>query len=175
MGVFHADQLEILFPIRSFLCERRIAEASFNPYRNPVFVYTRLLDVEQVLVTGNRTFPKRAVIDSVDERAFFAGFHAGFDEITHERNITQVAQPAHRWDRTFHRAMVISSALPTLLASSAPPSLSYGAPGERSIHRGAQARSPDRATATLQKSHIFFFTNNLRLAKKLARDRTIDS
>ncbi len=28
---------------------------------------------------------------------------------------------------------------------------------------------------TLQKSHIFFFTINLRLAKKLARDRTIDS
>jgi hypothetical protein len=31
----------------------------------------------------------------------------------------------------------------------------YGAPGERSIHRGEHARSPDRTTATLQKSHIF--------------------
>jgi hypothetical protein len=62
-----------------------------------------------------------------------------------------------------------------IMASSTPPSLGCGAPGERSIHRGAHARSPARATPTLQKSHIFFFTINLRLAKKLAQDRTIDS
>jgi len=40
----------------------------------------------------------------------------------------------------------------------------------------ARTRAPQTGQPqTLQKSHIFFFTINLRLAKKLAWDRTIDS
>jgi hypothetical protein len=53
-------------------------------------------------------------------------------------------------DRAFHRAMVSHSALPTLLASSAPPSLGYGTPVERSIHRGAHAQR-------CRKSHFFLY------------------
>jgi hypothetical protein len=50
VGVLHAEQLEILFPIRSLLRERRIAKAGLNPYHDPVFVHPRMLHVVQIFV-----------------------------------------------------------------------------------------------------------------------------
>ncbi len=45
-----SEQLEILFPIRSFFGERWIAKACFNPDGDTVIIYPRLFDVVQVIV-----------------------------------------------------------------------------------------------------------------------------
>ena len=43
--ILYAEQFEIFFPIRTFFCERRIAEASFHPDRSSGFVHARFAHV----------------------------------------------------------------------------------------------------------------------------------
>src|SRR5437870_6675066 len=69
--ILHAEQLEILFPIRTFLGERRIAKARLNPCREAVRIHPRLLHVMEVLVASDRTFPERLVFNCL-EQSFFA-------------------------------------------------------------------------------------------------------
>ena len=87
MGVLNAEQLEILFPIRAFLSERRIAKARFNSGGDTVIVYPSLLHVIHVFVACNGTFPKRAIVDCANQITFPARFHAGCHEIAHAEKV----------------------------------------------------------------------------------------
>src|SRR5436309_13417743 len=87
MCVLYAEQLEILFPIRAFLSERRIAKARFNPGGDTVIVYPSLLHVIHVFVACNGTFPKRAIVDCANQITFPARFLAGCHEIAHAEKV----------------------------------------------------------------------------------------
>ena len=53
VGVFDAEQLEILFPVWPFFLKRRRAEASFDPVRGSIFADSGLFHVVKVFVPGN--------------------------------------------------------------------------------------------------------------------------
>ena len=78
MGVLNAEQLEILFPIWTFLRERWIAKARFNPGGDTLIIYPRLLHVVQVFVACDGTFSKRAIVDCANQIMFLADFTRAF-------------------------------------------------------------------------------------------------
>ena len=96
MCVLYAEQLEILFPIRAFLSERRIAKARFNSGGDTVIVYPSLLHVIHVFVACNGTFPKRAIVDCANQITFPARFHAGCHEIAHAEKVA-LTTDGHGW------------------------------------------------------------------------------
>ena len=61
--VLYAQELEILFPVRLFFRQRRVAKTGFDPGGDAVVIQARFVHVINVLVAGDGTFPKRAVID----------------------------------------------------------------------------------------------------------------
>lgn len=84
--VLHAEQLEVLFPIRTFLSERRIAKASFNPGGGALVVHPRLFHVVQIFIARDGAAAQCAIIDDPKQITFFSGFHTGFHEIPHDSN-----------------------------------------------------------------------------------------
>jgi hypothetical protein len=66
--VLYAQELEIFFPVRLFFRQRRIAKTGFDPGGDAVVIQARFVHVINVLVTGDGTFPKRAVIDRLQQR-----------------------------------------------------------------------------------------------------------
>jgi len=81
--VLHTEQLEILFPVRTFFRERLIAKTGLNPRCDILIVYPRLFHVAKVFVAGNGTFPERSIINCANQMRFSARFHACFYEVTH--------------------------------------------------------------------------------------------
>ena len=96
MCVLYAEQFEILFPIRTFLSERRIAKARLNPGGDTLIVYPSLLHVIHVFVACNGTFPKRAIVDCANQITFPARFHAGCHEIAHAEKVA-LTTDGHGW------------------------------------------------------------------------------
>jgi hypothetical protein len=84
--VLHAEKLEVLFPIRTFLSERRIAKACFNPSAHAFVVHSRLFHVLQIFIARDRAAAQRAIIDRANQITFSFGFHPGFHEIAHDLN-----------------------------------------------------------------------------------------
>ena len=76
--IFHAEQVEIFFPVRPFLRQRRIAKTGLDPDRNRLFVHACLLHVVQVFVPGYRTFPERLIFDRPNKCGFLSGFYLCF-------------------------------------------------------------------------------------------------
>jgi len=85
MCVLYAEQLEILFPIRTFLSERRIAKARLNPGGDTLMTYPSLLHVAQVFVASDGTFPKRSVFDRAKKRGILSRFYPSLNQIAHDR------------------------------------------------------------------------------------------
>ena len=83
VGIFDAQQLEILFPIGTFLLQRSGAKAGLDPMRRAVLGEPRLLHIVHILVARDRTTAKAAVLNGLQERALAAGFHFCFDQIAH--------------------------------------------------------------------------------------------
>ena len=50
MRVLHPDELEIFFPIRPFLRQRRIAKTGFDPGRDALTVHPRLVHIMNIFV-----------------------------------------------------------------------------------------------------------------------------
>ena len=155
--ILHAEQVEIFFPIRPLFRQRRITKTGLDPLRHALFVYARLLHVVEVFGAGDRALPERFVFDRTDKCAFLSQFYQGFHEITHEPNIARPIFPGN--------TLPAPSAV-----ESAPPGIGLGeAPNESPGHARSHAGQPQRC----RKGTFFFFTINLRRAKKVARDRTI--
>lgn len=83
MRVLHFQQIEILFPVRALLIQRRGAETGFDPMRNAILADAGLFHVVNIFVAGDGAAPQGTVANSREERFLFARFHAGFDQITH--------------------------------------------------------------------------------------------
>ena len=84
MCVLYAEQLEILFPVRAFLSERRIAKACLNPGGDTLIIYPSLLHVVHVFVACDGTFPKRSVFDCAKKRGILSRFYLSFNQIAHD-------------------------------------------------------------------------------------------
>ena len=83
VGVLHFQQVKIFFPIRAFFLQRDGAITGFDPVRDAVVAEARLFHVVDIFVPGNGAAAEGAVADGGEERFLPAGFHAGFDQITH--------------------------------------------------------------------------------------------
>ena len=81
--VLYGKKVEVLFPIRSLLIERRRAETGFDPLDGAAFIDACFLHVVEIFVAGNGAAAKFAGIDRGQEWLGLAGFNASFDEITH--------------------------------------------------------------------------------------------
>jgi hypothetical protein len=82
--VFHREQVEKLFPVRTLLRERRAPKTGLDPVRHAILGHARLLHVVEVLVARDRAAPKFSVFNGLEQRAHAAGFHTRFDQATHE-------------------------------------------------------------------------------------------
>ena len=51
MGIFHAQEIKVFLPIRSFFGQRGIAETSLDPSGNAIRVQARLVHIVNVFVT----------------------------------------------------------------------------------------------------------------------------
>src|SRR5262245_21296994 len=83
VGVLNFQQIEILFPIRTFFIERRIAVADFDPLNTAVRELTSRLHVSLVFVARNRAAPESAVFNGSIKRLLFAVPDSGCYQITH--------------------------------------------------------------------------------------------
>jgi len=81
--ILNLDQIEIFFPIRTFLIERRIAVTDFDPLHASIVKLPSLIHVSLVLVAGNRSTSERAIFDCALKRLFLAFFDSRCDEIPH--------------------------------------------------------------------------------------------
>jgi hypothetical protein len=83
MGILNRQQLEVFFPIWTFLLEWWIAETSFHPRRYASRIDPRLRHVVLILAAGDRALAERLIIDRPKQRLFLPWFNASFDEIAH--------------------------------------------------------------------------------------------
>ena len=81
--VLHTEQLEILFPVRTFFRERLIAKTGLNPSGDALIAHPSVLHIVQVFVACDGTFSERTIINCANQMRFSARFHACFYEVTH--------------------------------------------------------------------------------------------
>lgn len=97
--VLDAEQLEIFFPIRTLLSQRRGAKTSFHPVSHAIVSHPGMLQIVNVFITGNRTASQRTVRNGFEQRFFPASLDPRFDQITHRHKITltrtEFKTPAH--------------------------------------------------------------------------------
>ena len=62
--VLHAHQVEILFPVGTFLLKRRGTIADLHPSRGFVRAKTGIFHVSEVFAFGNRAFTQGLIVDS---------------------------------------------------------------------------------------------------------------
>jgi hypothetical protein len=91
MRIFDAEQLEIFFPVGTFLGEGRRAKTGFYPMGDTVFGHARLFDIIDILVSGNRALPQGAVLNRFEQRLFAAPFDSSFDQISHGTTAKRLA------------------------------------------------------------------------------------
>ena len=96
VGVPHADQVKILFPIRPFFIERRRAKTGFNPMHRSILTDTRLRHVVQVFVARNGAFAERSVHNRLPKNFFPPGLDSRFHQVTHGRKIPNPGRIANR-------------------------------------------------------------------------------
>jgi len=87
--VLDRKQLEIFLPVGSLFLQRRIAEAGLDPARLALSRDARLLHVVQILIAGNRAFPKRAVRDRTEQSRLAPRLESRFHQITHRLKLHQ--------------------------------------------------------------------------------------
>src|SRR6059058_642742 len=87
VGVLHAQQLEILFPVRPLLVERYIAEADLDPADRAVVAQAGIGHVAEIFVARHRTATESTVLDCAQQRRFTAWPDAGGDEVAHRTEI----------------------------------------------------------------------------------------
>ena len=92
VGVLHADQFEILFPVRTFLVQRDRAEAGFHPHDATVGQLARLSHVVLVLVTGNRAASEITGVDGPGQRRPPTGPYPRRDQISHTAMVSPSAR-----------------------------------------------------------------------------------
>ena len=83
MRVFHAEQLEIFFPIRPFLIQRRITETSFDPCGGAGFIQACLLHIIEILITGDVSLAERLVFYRPQQPGITAAFNLCLNQIAH--------------------------------------------------------------------------------------------
>lgn len=83
MRVLHAEQLEILFPIRPFFFQRLIAETGLDPGRDAFPLHAGLPHIALVFVSSDGAFAEGVVLDRIEQRFFLAGLYPGFNEVAH--------------------------------------------------------------------------------------------
>jgi hypothetical protein len=83
MRVLHIQEVEKLFPIRTFFGKRRGAVAGFHPARDAVITDTGVLHIVEIFATGDGATAEGSVANGGEEGFFPPGFDAGFDQITH--------------------------------------------------------------------------------------------
>jgi hypothetical protein len=81
--VLHFQQVEIFFPVRTFLGERRGAVAHLDPLHAAVIEPPRIGHVPEIFVAGNGSFPERSFVDGARQRICLSGFDTSGYKITH--------------------------------------------------------------------------------------------
>src|SRR4051794_7432364 len=76
MRILHADQLEILLPVRPLLRHRDVAEAAFAPAEGSIVPQPRIGHVPQILPARARAPPQPAALDRLQRRRFLPWFHS---------------------------------------------------------------------------------------------------
>src|SRR5262245_14654908 len=83
VGILNFQEIEILFPVRTFLIERCGTVADLHPLHPAVGQLTCFFHVPLVLISSDGASPERAIVDGTFESLFFAFFYFCCDEITH--------------------------------------------------------------------------------------------
>jgi len=90
--VLDADQLEITFPIRAFLFQRRGTETGFDPMGSAIRGGTSLFHVVLILVTRKPTRgPQRAIVDGLQKGLPpRPGFTRALTRLAHRLSLTNI-------------------------------------------------------------------------------------
>ena len=83
VGVLHAGEIEIFFPVGPFLLKRSRAIADFDPARALIVTEARFAHVAEVFSLGERALAEGFIFDGFEQVRFTAGFDTGTDEISH--------------------------------------------------------------------------------------------
>ena len=83
VGVLHAGEIEIFFPVGSFFLKRRRTVTNFNPSCRLVFAQTRLVHIAKIFALGNRTLAQGSAFDGAEQVGFAARLNVGSNEISH--------------------------------------------------------------------------------------------
>jgi len=83
VGILNLHQLEVFLPVWPLFLKRRAAETRLHPAGGPVGAGARRRHVAEIFVSGDRTLPKGAVGNGVQQRLFMALAHAGSHQVTH--------------------------------------------------------------------------------------------
>lgn len=97
VSVLHCHEVEVFFPVRALLGERRWTVAHFDPLDAFVVEPPRRIHVAQVFATGNRSPPKSASIDCARERRWTAGLDPGSDEVAHGLILQKMRALSTEW------------------------------------------------------------------------------
>jgi hypothetical protein len=81
--ILHAQEVEILLPIRPLLGQWLPAETDFHPGDRVMGVYPCLFHIPEIFISGNRPLAQCLVMDGASERCLSPGLDASFYQVTH--------------------------------------------------------------------------------------------
>jgi hypothetical protein len=83
VSILNFQELEILFPVWTFLREGRRAVTDFNPLNGAITELPRFLHIPKVLVAGYGASAEGAIFNCFVQRLFPAWFHFCGDKVAH--------------------------------------------------------------------------------------------
>ena len=83
VGVLNFSKLEVLFPIRPLLFERRRAVANLHPTGRAIGRQSRVLHVPEIFAFRNGAFPQGSVFNRLEQFLFPTRFQFCPYQITH--------------------------------------------------------------------------------------------
>ena len=81
--IFDAEQLKVLFPVRTLLRERRGTKTDFDPPRSTVLTHAGVVHVVQVFIARDGALTQRPIGDALQKGLFTAGFNSCLYQVTH--------------------------------------------------------------------------------------------
>ena len=83
MRVLHAQQVEVLLPIRTFFRQRRRTETNFDPGYRTITTKPSVLHVFEIFIASDGALAQDPSINGLHESQFLSRLHPCFNEVAH--------------------------------------------------------------------------------------------
>src|ERR1700723_3329892 len=103
MRVLHAQQIEVLLPIRTFFRQWRRTETNFDPGYRTITTKPSVVHVFEIFVASDGALAQDPFINGLHESQFLSRLHPCFNEVAH--NTADVTPKLQRVPRSINNPL----------------------------------------------------------------------